>query len=221
MAFHPGPADLPGVLALFPLPGALLLPRVHLPLNIFEPRYLAMVEDVLRAPHRMIGMIRPIGTGLADPQPQDARLSSIGCAGRITRFHEMEDGRMTIFLTGIARFRLRDEMAGFTPYRRAEVDWTSFHHDLEPPAPDPDFDLPTFTALIARYLDSVGMVINLESLTASGEERMVNALSLLCPFPPEDKQALLEAPGLSTRRETLVALIEYAMRGGLDTGLMQ
>lgn len=215
MAFrHPGPADLPEVVSLFPLPGALLLPRSNLPLHIFEPRYLAMVEDALKSPLRMIAMIAPFGTAVADPQPETSRLSVIGCAGRITRFHEMDDGRLMITLTGLSRFRLRDEVEGFTPWRRAHVDWADFARDLGPAETDPALDRSALLALVGRFLAPHNLSLDLQALAAATDEDIVNALSMICPFAPADKQALLEAPSLPTRRETLVTLMEYALHGG-------
>ncbi|HBG99532.1 MAG TPA: ATP-dependent protease, partial [Rhodobacteraceae bacterium] len=123
-------ADLPDTIAVFPLPGALLLPRARLPLHIFEPRYLAMLDDTLKTPARVIGMVQPRGD--ASPAP----LHSIGCAGRVTAFSETEDGRYMITLSGLSRFRLRDEVEGFTPYRRVRVDWAGFERDFD--APDRD-----------------------------------------------------------------------------------
>ena len=131
------PADLPETLPLFPLSGAVLLPRARLPLHVFEPRYLAMIEDCLKSERRLIGMIQPRGEG---DTPQLVR---VGCAGRLTSFSELEDGRYMVTLTGVARFALADEVPGFVPYRRARVDYAPYLADLNPPAPDPGFDRPT------------------------------------------------------------------------------
>lgn len=211
-------SDLPVNLPLFPLPGALLLPRARLPLHIFEPRYLAMLEDCLKQPHRLIGMIQPRPHPLTPRagavEGGDPPLSSIGCAGRLTGFSETEDGRQMITLTGISRFRLRAEQTGFTPYRRAEVDWTPFARDLGSSEDDPGFDRPRFFALLARYFQSRQLGTDWSGLREADTELLINAISMLCPFGPEDKQALLEAPSLVTRRETLVTLIEFALAGG-------
>jgi len=201
-------ADLPQTIPIFPLPGALLLPRARLPLHIFEPRYLAMLDDVLKTRERLIGMIQP------RPIPGGEALSAIGCAGRLTAFQETEDGRYMITLTGVSRFRLVTELGGFTPYRRAEVAWDSFARDLGPAEDDPGFDRAGFLALLSRYFAAEGLSTDWDNLKDAGDEMLVNALSILCPFAPEDKQALLEAPTLVTRRETLVTLMEYALRGG-------
>lgn len=202
--------DLPDTLPIFPLPGALLLPRARLPLHIFEPRYLAMLEDCLKTPTRLIGMIQPRevpGTG-------EKRLCAIGCAGRITAFSETEDGRYMVTLTGISRFRIKDEVQGFSPYRRCNVDWQSFARDLGPDESDPKFNRPALMALLARYFQMRGLGTDWSGLREAEDELMINSLSMLLPFTPEDKQALLEAPSLITRRETLVTLIEFALRDG-------
>jgi len=204
-------ADLPDTIPLFPLPGALLLPRARLPLHIFEPRYLAMLDDAMKTSTRLIGMIQP------RPVPGgDNKLSSIGCAGRLTAFSETEDGRYMITLTGISRFRLVREVDGFTPYIRGEVAWTDFARDLGKPEHDRGFDRARFLDLLERYFAAQNLSTDWEVLKEAEDELLVNSLSMLCPFEPEDKQALLEAPTLATRRETLVTLMEYAMRGGDD-----
>lgn len=202
--------DLPDTIAVFPLPGALLLPRARLPLHIFEPRYLAMLDDCLKTPGRLIGMIQPLGT-----PGGEKRLASIGCAGRLTQFSETDDGRYMITLTGVTRFRLRQEVeGGFTPYRRCLVDWAPFARDLGPEEDDPAFDRAGFLALLGRYLAARRLGTDWDNLKEADPELLVNALSMLLPFSPEDRQALLEAPSLVTRRETLVMLIEFALRAG-------
>lgn len=200
--------DLPDVLAVFPLPGALLLPRARLPLHLFEPRYLAMLEDCLKTPSRLIGMIQPRNV----PGSEEKRLAAIGCAGRVTAFSETEDGRYMITLTGISRFRLREEQKGFSPYRRFAVDWSGFGRDIGPEESDPGFDRDGLLALLARFFNRRKMATDWDSLKEADTELLVNSLSMLLPFSPEDKQALLEAPSLPTRRETLVALLEFALR---------
>ncbi len=211
-------ADLPEAIPIFPLPGALLLPRARLPLNIFEPRYLAMLEDTLRSDHRLIGMIQPV----AVPEGQEAsKLHRIGCAGRVTAFQETEDGRYLITLSGVSRFRLGALRDGFAPYLRATVDWTSFERDLGRAEKDPGFDRGGFLGTLARFFDSAQLSSDWDSLKGADVELLVNSLSILCPFDPEEKQALLEAPTLATRRETLVTLMEFALRSGGDEGAMQ
>ena len=203
-------ADLPDTIPIFPLPGALLLPRARLPLHIFEPRYLAMLEHCMSTPARLIGMIQPRTV----PEGEAARLHAIGCAGRLTAFSETEDGRYMITLTGISRFRLLQETTDETPFRTARVGWEGFAQDIGPSETDPGLDRAAFMALLKRYFAAVDLSTEWSSLRDADDELLINALSMLCPFQPEDRQALLEAPSLSTRRETLVMLMEFALRGG-------
>ncbi|EKE45281.1 hypothetical protein OCGS_0371 [Oceaniovalibus guishaninsula JLT2003] len=210
-------ADLPTTIPVFPLPGALLLPRGRLPLHIFEPRYLAMVEDCMKTESRLIGMIQPREV----PGGASARLHSIGCAGRLTAFSETEDGRYMITLSGVSRFRVRAEVNGFTPYRKCDVSFDGFERDLGPAERDPGFDRKQFLTLLNRYFDAEELKTDWDSLSDAEDELLINALSMLCPFQAEDKQALLEAPTLTTRRETLVTLIEFALHTGSDESRMQ
>ena len=209
-------SDLPKILPVFPLPGALLLPRARLPLHIFEPRYLAMLEDALKTPQRLIGMIQPHGGNM-----DGKSLQAIGCAGRVSAFSETDDGRYMITLAGVSRFRLVKEVEGFTPYRRCEVSWAGFQRDLGPTETDKDFNRDSFFELLGRYFDAEELQTDWSSLKEAEDELLINSLSMLCPFEPEDKQALLEAPSLETRRETLVTLIEFAMRGGGNEDMLQ
>ena len=209
-------SDLPDTIPVFPLPGALLLPRSRLPLHIFEPRYLAMLDDALKTPQRLIGMLQPHGAKM------DAKsLHAIGCAGRVTSFSETEDGRYMITLAGISRFRVLRELDGFTPYRRCEISWAGFDRDLGSAETDPGFDRDRFFRLLGRYFDAEELQTDWSSLKEAEDELLINSLSMLCPFEPEDKQALLEAPSLQTRRETLVTLIEFSMRGGASDEVLQ
>jgi Lon protease-like protein len=210
-------ADLPDTIPVFPLPGALLLPRARLPLHIFEPRYLQMLDDTLKTRHRLIGMIQP----REGPAGCERKLHSIGCAGRLTAFSETEDGRYMITLTGVSRFRVAEEVHGFTPYVKADVSWQGFERDLGGAETDPAFGRERFLDLLSRYFTATGLSTDWESLTEAEDELLINSLSMLCPFEPEDKQALLEAPSLSTRRETLITLIEFALRGGSGEEALQ
>lgn len=211
-------ADLPDTIPVFPLPGALLLPRARLPLHIFEPRYLAMLDDALKTSHRLIGMVQPRDV----PDGNAARLHSIGCAGRLTQFSETEDGRYMITLTGVSRFRIARELPdGFTPYRRVEVNWDGFARDLGGAEKDAGFNREGFLHLLERYFAAQQLSTDWNSMKEAEDELLINSLSMLCPFNPEDKQALLEAPSLVTRRETLVTLIEFAMRGGNGEDMVQ
>ena len=208
--------DLPDTLPVFPLPGALLLPRSRLPLHIFEPRYLQMLEDALKTPQRLIGMVQPFpgkdGTN---------ELHSIGCAGRVTQFSETEDGRYLITLSGVSRFRISNEIDGFTPYRRCKITWDGFERDLGKGEHDTHFSRPGFLDLLERYFESRNLSTDWETLKDADDELLINSLSMLLDFDPEDKQALLEAPCLATRRETLVTLIEFLLRGGSHEETLQ
>lgn len=211
-------ADLPETIPIFPLPGALLLPRARLPLNIFEPRYLAMLEDALKTPHRLIGMVQPVMM----PEGSSAgRLHHIGCAGRVTAFQETEDGRYLITLSGIIRYRIGETQEGFAPYLRARVDWSSFERDLGRAEKDPTFDRAAFLQVLARFFDSAQLSSDWDSLKEAEAELLVNSLSILCPFDPEEKQALLETPTLTERRETLMTLMEFALRSTGEDGAIQ
>ncbi|MEM9708294.1 MAG: LON peptidase substrate-binding domain-containing protein [Pseudomonadota bacterium] len=210
-------ADLPESIPVFPLPGALLLPRARLPLHIFEPRYLAMLDDTMKTTHRLIGMIQPRDV----PGSNEVKLQAIGCAGRLTGFSETEDGRYMITLSGVSRYRITEEIEGFSPYRRCEIDWKPFARDLGPTEHDKGFDREPFLDALGRFFESRGLSTDWESLRGAEDELLINSLSMLCPFEPEDKQALLEAPSLATRRETLVTLIEFGLRGGNSEEVMQ
>ncbi|MFA8443611.1 LON peptidase substrate-binding domain-containing protein [Yoonia sp.] len=208
--------DLPDTIPVFPLPGALLLPRARLPLHLFEPRYLAMLDDVLKTSSRLIGMVQPY-----EAPNGGGKLHTIGCAGKVTAFSETEDGRYMITLSGASRFRIVEEVEGFTPYRRCKVNWQGFDRDLGPTEQDSSFDRDKFMDALGRYLVDQGLSTDWESLGEAEDELLINSLSMLCPFDPEDKQALLEAPSLTTRRETLMTLIEFALRGGSGEEVMQ
>ncbi len=212
------PPDLPETIPVFPLPGALLLPRARLPLNIFEPRYLAMLDDTLKTDHRLIGMIQPFERN-GDGPPL---LRKIGCAGRVTSLSETEDGRYLIALSGVGRFRVKSEVEGFTPYRRVTADWAGFERDLAPKDRDPEFDRRAFLGLLKRYFEAAKLSSDWESLEDADEEMLINSLSMLCPFAVEEKQALLEAPRLAERRETICALMEFAIASrGEESGSLQ
>ncbi|GAA6209267.1 LON peptidase substrate-binding domain-containing protein [Cognatishimia sp. WU-CL00825] len=209
-------ADLPDVLPVFPLPGALLLPRARLPLHIFEPRYLAMLDDVLKGPSRQIAMVQPVPN-----QADDSVLHGVGCAGRVTHFTETEDGRYMVTLTGVSRFRVVKEVSGFQPYRRCRADWGDFARDLGPAEHDDQFQREGFLTLLQRYFEAQSLSTDWDNLQEADNELLINSLSMLLDLPPEDKQALLEASSLQERRETLVTLMEYSVRGGNVEDRMQ
>ena len=209
-------ADLPDEIPVFPLPGALLLPRARLPLHLFEPRYLQMFEDTLKTSGRLIGMVQP-----HDGPGGKSQLHTIGCAGRVTQFSETEDGRYMITLSGISRYRVLEEISGFAPYRKARVSWSGFERDLGFAEKDAAFDRDRFMGLLKKYFTDQDLKTDWDSLKEAEDELLINSLSMLCPFEPEEKQPLLEAPSLHPRRETLVTLIEFALRGGNAEELLQ
>lgn len=209
--------DLPDTISIFPLSGALLLPRARLPLHLFEPRYLQMLEDSLKTPERLVGMVQPNEV----PGRTGPGLQTIGCVGRVTQFSETEDGRYLITLTGVSRFRVQSEVECFAPYRRCKVSWDGFGRDLASTEVDPGFDRDAFMHLLGRYFEARSLSADWETLREAEDELLINSLSMMLDFDPEDKQALLEAPSLSTRRETLVTLIEYTLRGGENDEVMQ
>jgi hypothetical protein len=211
--------NLPSEIPLFPLPGALLLPKSKLPLNLFEAKYLAMLNDVLKTEDRLIGMIQPIST---PPGAKGSRqLHQIGCAGRIISFNESKDGRSLITLEGISRYRFKSFSDGFFPYSKGTVSWDSFTEDLDTTKPDKKFNRPIFLKILSRYFNAAQLSSDWSSLKEADEELLINSLSMLCPFDPEEKQALLEAPNLECRRETLVTLMEFNLQGGVDEETLQ
>ena len=211
-------ADLPQVIPVFPLPGAILLPRGQLPLNIFEPRYLNMIDDAM-AGDRIIGMIQPRPGSLSLPG-----LSPVGCAGRITSFAETSDGRYLITLTGCARFRLASELPSQTPYRQVRADFTSFEADLAaPPLDDIGLDRDSLLDALRAYLETRGLDIDWDTAETAPPEALINSLSMALPFEPTEKQALLEAASLTDRSDVLTALltIDAAESGDGDAPSMQ
>jgi Lon protease-like protein len=205
---------LPKSLPVFPLSGAILLPRGHLPLNIFEPRYLQMVEDCLKTSHRMIVMVQP------NERAGDGGLSTVACAGRLTSFAETEDRKYMVTLTGQSRCHLGAEHSTDAPYRIFDVDWSDFKRDLGPAEQDGALNRDAFFGLLQRYFRDEDTSIDWDSMPETDDEMLINGLSMLCPLRPEDKQALLEAPTLTQRREVLGALMEFALYGGNNKEMM-
>jgi len=196
-------ADLPQVIPVFPLSGILLLPRGQLPLNIFEPRYLNMVDDAM-AGDRIIGMIQPAG-GLA----RLPTLSPVGCAGRITSFNETSDGRYLITLTGVSRFRIAGELPVQTPYRQVRATFAEWEADLTaPPAGEGGLDREGLLDALKAYLETRGLDIDWDTAETAPPEALVNSLAMALPFDPPEKQALLEAADLDRRTEVLTALMQ-------------
>ncbi len=206
-------ADLPQVIPVFPLPGTILLPRGQLPLNIFEPRYLNMIDDAM-AGDRIIGMIQPQG----GPQRLPG-LSPIGCAGRITSFAETSDGRYLITLTGCARFRLGSEIPTRTPYRQVRADFAPFESDLSaPPVDDVGLDRDGLLDALRAYLETRGLDIDWDTAETAPPEALVNSLAMALPFDPPEKQALLEAADLDERARVLTALMRIDAAGDNEDG---
>ncbi len=206
--------DLPRALPVFPLPGALLLPRGQMPLNIFEPRYLAMIDDALGR-GRVIGMIQP-DLSISDEEEMRRRtdapgLCAVGCAGRITSFAETGDGRYVIALTGLARFRVLEELPALTPYRQCRVDFGPYAADLEPRRGEEAVDRARLLKTFKAYLDANKLEADWDSVQRASNEALVNALSMMAPYGPADKQALLEAEDLRKRAEVLIALTEFVL----------
>ena len=195
--------DLPLIIPVFPLEGVLLLPHGMLPLNIFEPRYLNMVDDAM-AGERIIGMIQALPGG-ARERPS---LASIGCAGKLTSFAETSDGRYLITLTGISRFYVGAELPVMTPYRQVRADFMPFEADLEPFAENEGFDKLRLLHALKAYLDRRSLDVDWETAKAAPSEALVNSLAMALPFEPAEKQALLEATDCAERRDALVALLE-------------
>ena len=201
------PADLPQKLPVFPLPGALLLPRADLPLNIFEPRYLEMISDALSG-ERMIGIIQPRDDSDTVERPD---LMKVGCAGRITSYAETPDSRMLVTLTGVSRFSVKSELAVDTPYRQVVANFKPFAIDLVMDLGAAEVNRPALLTAFKDYLTANNMSADWSEINAASTEVLVNTLSLLAPYPASEKQALLEAPDLKTRADVLVALTEMAL----------
>ena len=201
------PADLPQKLPVFPLPGALLLPRADLPLNIFEPRYLEMISDALSG-ERIIGIIQPKDDSDTAERPE---LMKVGCAGRITSYAETPDGRMLVTLTGVSRFSIKSELNVDTAYRQVVANFKPFAIDLVMDLGAAEVNRPALLTAFKDYLTANNMSADWSEINAASTEVLVNTLSLLAPYPASEKQALLEAPDLKTRADVLVALTEMAL----------
>ncbi len=204
--------DFPSSVPIFPLSGALLLPKGQMPLNIFEPRYLAMVDAAMSG-DRLIGMIQP---SLDDDTDHPDALCDSGCLGRIVAWSESGDGRYLITLMGIARFRLEQELTTMTPYRQARISVLPFMGDIDGEVAELEVDREELLATFRDYLDANDMEADWESINEASTESLVNALSMMSPYGPAEKQALLEAPDLKTRAETLIAITEMELARGDD-----
>ncbi|MCT7666468.1 LON peptidase substrate-binding domain-containing protein [Shinella kummerowiae] len=215
------PADLPEAIPVFPLTGALLLPGGQLPLNIFEPRYLSMFDDAL-ATHRLVGMVQPV---FGEHRVEDAAgdtpaLCQVGCIGRITSFAETGDGRYIISLTGVCRYRLLEEVRGSKSYRNFRI--APFITDLTAHDDETSVDRDALLAAFKAYLDANKLEADWESVERASNTTLVNSMAMMSPYGPAEKQALLEAPDLKTRAETLIAITEIVLArsyGDVDTML--
>ncbi len=216
--FDPGFEDLPRVIPDFPLTGILLLPEGKLPLNIFEPRYLAMVRDALVDEQRMIGMVQP-----RLPDPDDNRgpadmaammdqpeIYTTGCAGRITAFSESDDGRYMLTLSGICRFDIADEMALRDGYRRVLADYHRFRGDLST-QPESEIDRDRLLGVVRQYFEQQNINASWETIETTPNDRLITSLAMTCPFGPNERQALLEAGDLTARAEMVITLLEMAL----------
>ena len=216
---YEGPHEIPETIPVFPLGGALLLPRGHMPLNIFEPRYLAMVDAAL-AEKRLIGMIQPVEEQDGVSRPD---VMAVGCVGRITEFSESGDGRYLVTLTGIARFRVVAEVATQEAFRRFRISCTEFASDFVPRLGEEDVDRDALLEALRAFSDARDIEIDWDGVKDAPNEALVNALSMMSPYGIREKQALLEAPDLKTRSELLVAIteIDLAASGGEGDITMQ
>jgi Lon protease-like protein len=208
-AVYRGPIDMPGTIPVFPLPGALLLPRGQMPLNIFEPRYLAMVDDSLRDGHRLIGMIQP---DTAHPgEANKPNLYRIGCVGRITQLAETGDGRYLLQLTGVARFRVEEELTVATAYRQCRVTYAPFADDFVARRGEDAVDRKALLVALQAFLKANKLKADWQGIENAPNEALVNALAMMSAYGPAEKQAMLEAPDLKTRAEILVAVTEIEL----------
>jgi uncharacterized protein len=219
-AEYRGPSDLPEIIPVFPLPGALLLPRGQMPLNIFEPRYLAMVDDAFRDGRRLIGMIQPDVSH--SPDEAHPNLFQVGCVGRITQLAESGDGRYILELTGITRFKVMEEQTVLTPYRQCKVDYFRYLDDFTARKGEDAVDREALLGALTEFLKANNLKVDWEGIENAPNEALVNALAMMSPYGAPEKQAMLEAPDLKTRAEILVAITEMDLakkRTSNETGL--
>ena len=214
---YEGPEELPDTIPVFPLEGALLLPNGDLPLNVFEPRYLQMVDDALRT-HRVIGMIQPDSAASSEDKPS---LYSCGCAGRITAFGESGDGRYLLTLTGVARYRIVEELIVDTPYRQCQVTYAPFASDFGDGEGEDQVDRQGVLKALRDFAEAHSLTVDWRGIDAAPNGALVNALSMMSPFGAREKQALLEAVDLKSRADVLIAIAEFelARRDGDSAGL--
>ena len=207
-------SDLPSKLAVFPLTGAVLFPQTQLPLNIFEPRYIQMINEVLSSPNRIMGMIQP---NLSKDDPNSKNLKKVGCAGRISSFSETGDGRYLVTLTGLIRFEVAQELDTTTPYRQIITNYENYAQDLKP-ANTENIDRKSLLVLIKKYLEQRNLLIDWEIIEQSPTEQLINYSGVLVPFEAEEKQLLLETKTLFDRCKTLESLFQsYQFQNNQNT----
>jgi Lon protease-like protein len=208
MPFQPVLGEINPEIPVFPLPGAMLLPHGRMPLNIFEARYIALVEHALGA-GRMFGMIQP--DSLKPPDTRGPAVFTVGCLGRITSFTETEDGRIVLSLLGVLRFAVAEELQPHRGYRRMRVDFTPYVDDLALPSPDIGLPRKPLLAALRGYFDRQGLTADWETIGEMDDPTLLTALCMMCPFAPSEKQALLEAESPAQRVEILQALLEFGI----------
>jgi Lon protease-like protein len=203
------PADLPASVPVFPLSGALLLPFAQRPLNVFEPRYLEMIDAALRG-DRLIGLIQPQDTSEESPRGR-APLQKIGCLGRLTHFEESGEGRYFVILEGITRFEVVSELKVMTPYRQCIISAEAFASDFDREHGQQGVDRDRFLKMMRDYAEFGDFELNWEEIERTGTADLVNFCCMVSPYGAREKQVLLEAPSLEDRAETLIAMAEYEM----------
>ena len=211
--------DFPENIPIFPLSGVLLLPKSRLPLNIFEPRYLKMIEDVLATEHRFIGMIQPKPN--KNTRDSNLKFNNVGCAGRLISFTETDDSRYLITLSGVSRFNYVKNVDTFKPYIKAEVEWDTFRDDGILETLPKSFNKDDFLEIISKYFTLTNLQTDWESLKKADDELLINSLSILCPFENDEKQALLEAKTIKERVKILTTLMEMSIKAETTFGPLQ
>ena len=209
---YKSPADLPQPTPVFPLRRTILLPRAVLPLNVFEPRYLAMLDDVMST-SRVLAIVQPADGEGESPPGKSVELRRVGCVGRVTTYQELDDGRLAISLTGIARCTLASEATTAKPYRLCHMRFERFLGDFLPGGEE-EVDRQGLITALKAYLDAHQMRADWSAISKASNEWLVNSLAIVAPYGTEEKQALLEAPDLKTRAEVLVALAEMELASG-------
>jgi Lon protease-like protein len=208
---YPGPADLPASLPLFPVAGALLLPRRPLQLTVFEPRYLALLDDSLSG-DRLIGIIQPKdGEDAVGGKPE---LCPIGCLGRIVQYAEIGDGRCFLSLLGVARFRVAQEMTTLTPYRIVRPEYDGFETDFIEGAGEREVDRDGLLKALREFAKANDLKIDWDDVKSASNETLVNSLAVMSPYGAREKQALLEAKDLKSRADMLIAIAQFDLAGG-------